>query len=288
VAKRLYAIYMRQLFETHFVHADPHPGNLFVRPLETGSGEHEIAFVDFGMVTEIPERLRSALREFAIGLATRDARRMVESYVAAGSLLPDADIDRLVEAHDRILQHLWGVPLGAMRDVALSEAQEILTEYRDLLLSAPIQLQADMLFASRSVGLLAGLCTTLDPAFEPWSETVPFAERFAREQRSSSLPEMLDHVGKIMQGLIRLPTQVERILNRADHGTLGVQMLLGTDARSRVQGLERAVDRLSWMVGAGALLVSGAVLTAAGSSTVPRWLFAGAAISALIGLLKRR
>ena len=33
VARRVYGLYMRQFFITHFVHADPHPGNLFVRPL---------------------------------------------------------------------------------------------------------------------------------------------------------------------------------------------------------------------------------------------------------------
>jgi len=72
VARRLYGIYMEQFFVTHFVHADPHPGNIFVRPLpesadgldeDAGGGRpFQLAFVDFGMTTVIPERLREALR----------------------------------------------------------------------------------------------------------------------------------------------------------------------------------------------------------------------------------
>jgi len=303
VAKKVYAIYMRQLFETWFVHADPHPGNLFVRPVrrlcsdgacpgEGASGpepEVEIAFVDFGMVTEIPERLRAALREFAIGLATQDARRCVESYVAAGSLLPGADIERLIEAHEEIFHRLWGVPLGEMRDAAMAEAQGMLSEYRDLLLSAPIQLQADMLFATRAVGLLAGLCTTLDPEFEPWTETIPFAERFAREQSATSIPKLLEELGSGVRGLIRMPSKLDRLMDRIDRGSLGIETSLSGQARRSVERLERAVSRLSWTVAGAALLVSGSILTSTGGSglAMAPWLLAGAGICGLIALLAR-
>ena len=35
VAKKIYNFYLRQIFETHFIHADPHPGNIFIKPLPT-------------------------------------------------------------------------------------------------------------------------------------------------------------------------------------------------------------------------------------------------------------
>ena len=93
----------------------PHPGNIFIKPLPTEEEreqglteihpgdlvEHQadrpfqVVFVDFGMVTVIPSRLRSALKEYAIGVATRDAFRIVQSYVQAGTLLPGADLKRL-------------------------------------------------------------------------------------------------------------------------------------------------------------------------------------------------
>src|SRR6185295_3454408 len=151
VARDLYRIYLRQIFEHYFVHADPHPGNLFVRPLTVGdeapfapgdtagpppAGEarpFQIAFVDFGMVAVIPERLRNALREYAIGLGTRDAARLVHSYVAAGVLLPGADLRRLEEVHEELFARFWGVSIGSLRDTAFSEAQYFFREYRDLL-----------------------------------------------------------------------------------------------------------------------------------------------------------
>ena len=42
VAKKFYNLFMEQIFATNFVHADPHPGNVFIKPLthpDEGSGE---------------------------------------------------------------------------------------------------------------------------------------------------------------------------------------------------------------------------------------------------------
>jgi predicted unusual protein kinase regulating ubiquinone biosynthesis (AarF/ABC1/UbiB family) len=141
VASTLYQLYLRQIFVHHFVHADPHPGNLFVRPLPAPGEEpiapgqavgpppgerhrrFQIAFVDFGMTAEIPEHLRAALREYVIGLGTRDAERIVRSYMTAGVLLPGADLRRLAEMHEELFDRFWGVRIGDLRDVALSEAR---------------------------------------------------------------------------------------------------------------------------------------------------------------------
>ena len=55
VARQLYRTYMRQIFVHHWVHADPHPGNIFVKPTGNGGedeGSFQVVFVDFGMVAE--------------------------------------------------------------------------------------------------------------------------------------------------------------------------------------------------------------------------------------------
>ena len=113
VARKVYTVYLSQFFVTFRIHADPHPGNIFVRPLPTveeaasprySSGfppedaapyafdrPFALYFIDFGMVIEMPPRFRTALREFVIGLGTRDARRVLNSYSQVGVIQPGAD-----------------------------------------------------------------------------------------------------------------------------------------------------------------------------------------------------
>ncbi len=290
LAKKLYGVYMRQFFLTHFVHADPHPGNLFVRLCGGGSagGEgdapFELAFVDFGMMTTIPERLRQGLKEFAIGLGTRDARRIVDAYVTAGTLLPEADLERLVEAHEAILARFWGVRISQLKEVAFAEARHLAREYRDLLFEAPIQVQADMLFALRAVGILAGLCTALDPDFDPWAETLPFAERLLRDD---SRRGVLEELGEVARALVRAPAQLDRLLAHVERGGIAVTSSFSPEAQWRLQHLERAVDRLAWFVAASGLLVAGAVLQKEGDHRLSIGLLIASAVSLGLGLWRR-
>jgi len=303
VARTVYRIYMQQIFVHHFVHADPHPGNLFVRPLpvegEAGfgpgdpagppaSGEarpFQIVFVDFGMVAAIPERLRGALREYAIGLGTRDASRMVHSYVAAGVLLPGADLRRLEEVHEALFERFWGVRIGDLRDVAFSEAAYFLREYRDLLYEIPFQVQVDLLFTSRAVGLLAGLSTQLDPAFDPWAETMPFAQRLAEEELKRDWRGLLRELLVQGQALLALPQRMDAFFSRAERGTLTVQTSLNPEAKKMVQRLERSIQRMAWMVVAAGLLITAALSR---SDPWAPWLVGAASATFLWGVLAKR
>ncbi|HVT60613.1 MAG TPA: AarF/UbiB family protein [Thermoanaerobaculia bacterium] len=307
VARHLYRLYMQQIFVHHFVHADPHPGNLFVRPLPVGGeqpcarGEavgppadgsarpFQIVFVDFGMVAEIPERLRAALREYVIGLGTRDAARVVHSYVSAGVLLPGADLKRLEEVHEALFERFWGVRIGDLREVAFAEARHLLVEYRDLLYEAPFQVQVDLLFVGRAVGLLAGLSTQLDPRFDPWAETLPFAERLAAAELRHNWRELLREGAAQARTLLGLPRRVEALLARTERGVLAVQATPSPESRRGAERLERAVRRLAWTLAAAALLLAGALLRVhLPADSLGSWLMLLAAAVFLAGLFVGR
>lgn len=311
LAKALYRTFMRQLFVHDFVHADPHPGNLFVRPLaagEGGAGEaaaggrgeggaadppagrpFELVFVDFGMVAVIPHRLRAALREALLGLATRDAERIVHAAHAAGLLLPGADLRRLIEVHEDLFQRFWGVRIGDVRGVALSEARYFFREYRDLLFELPFQVQVDLLYVSRAVGLVAGLTTSLDPRFDPWAETMPFAEQLRREEMAPTATAWLRLLGEQAVVASRLPEKVDRVLSRADRGTLEVQVTIAPERWRPLERVERMTRRLGWSVLAAALLVSGSLLRAAEpADPLAPWLWGAAVAAFLWGILRGR
>lgn len=294
VARTVYRIYLQQVFVHAFVHADPHPGNLFVHALpkaaddEGGGGASgfRIAFVDFGMVADIPEHLRDALRDYAIGIGTRDAARVVRAYDAAGALLPGADRQRLIEAHEALFDRFWGVPIGDLRRVAFSEAGYFFHAYRDILREAPFQVQVDLLFVGRAMGMLAGLTTGLDPEFDPWAETVPFAKRLTRDGTEGG---MWGEIWKEAQRLLRLPFQLEAFLTRALAGSLSVRSAEVREAHERLARLERHVMTAGWLVvGCGCLVCGSLFAVAPLADRAPAPWFFGAAAVALLAALWRR
>jgi predicted unusual protein kinase regulating ubiquinone biosynthesis (AarF/ABC1/UbiB family) len=300
VARRLYRCYMEQIFVHHFVHCDPHPGNLFVRPLdascEVGEGPgavrggrpFQIAFVDFGMMSTIPERLRAALSEVAIAIGTRDARRLVQAYRDAGVLVRGADLGRIEEAHRDLFDRFWGVKLADLQGVALSEVAPMVREYRDLIYSAPFQFPVDLLFSLRAVGILAGVATSLDPELDPWAETRPFAEELAKEGLGELARRGLREASEAGRLLLRLPAGLVRATELADGEGLRVRADLSEDARRALRRIERATARLGWTVTAAALFLGGLGLELAreGAGAVP-WLWGAAGVAFLWGLIRR-
>lgn len=294
VAQKFFQIYMTQYFITNFVHSDPHPGNVFVKPLPHPTepagttfapGEtvpykaerpFQIAFVDFGMMVIVPERLRAGAREYMMALGTRDAYRVVQSYVKAGVLLPGADLKRLEEVHEAFFERFWGVQISKLQEKAFEQSDHFLHEYRDIVYDAPFQFPTDMLFVMRAAGLLAGITTSLNPEFNLWAETMPFAERLAKDELRENWRGWVEEAANWGQLALNLPKRVDHVLTQAQRGNLLIQTALTPDTRKLVQRLERSIHHLSGTVLAVGLLIAGVL---AGSQT---WLGAGLIVGAVV------
>jgi predicted unusual protein kinase regulating ubiquinone biosynthesis (AarF/ABC1/UbiB family) len=247
-----------------------------------------LIFVDFGMVAVIPESMRGAMRDVAIAVGTRDARRLVQAYYDAGVLLPGADRQRIEELHDVLFARFGGVRMGQLSDVAIHQAVFLMREYRDLIYDLPFQFPTDIMFAVRAVAILSGMATRLDPGFDPWAATLPFAERLASQELERNWRGLLDELGSIVQLALRLPARLDRFLTAAERGDLVQQTSLAPDAAKTIRRLERSIDRLTWTVLAGGLLLTGMMFqTSSGPSPTTTALFVAAALVFLWGLTRR-
>jgi predicted unusual protein kinase regulating ubiquinone biosynthesis (AarF/ABC1/UbiB family) len=238
--------------------------------------------VDFGMVAVIPDRLRANLRNYLIGVGTRDSPRIVQAYIDAGILLPGADRKRLEEVHDVMFQRLWGVKMGQIRDMALEEAEFLLREYRDLIYEMPFQLPADILFVGRAVGILSGMATSMDPDFDPWAAMLPFAETLAGEELARDWRGWLKEIEALIRLMLHLPRRLDQFMALAQRGELTMQVALSPDTARALRRLERSVDRLTWGVIFASLLISGTMLRL---SEGPNWPSTGLFVLAGLVLL---
>jgi len=248
VARRLYQVYLKQVFEDGFFHADPHPGNLFVAPLEGegsgGSGRpFRLHFVDFGMVGWISPEARRWLREAAIGLGTRDAGRIVRAMDALGFLLPEADRTLVRRAVERLLDRIWGLSMRALREWSLTEVETLFLEFRELLLRFPFQIPQDFLLLGRTLGLLAGLVTRLDPEFNVFEEAEPFARRLLEEEPWGWVEQILEAAW----GILRTPLDLQRFLERSLRGELQWRVTF-PEARETLSLITEGFQRLIWQL----------------------------------------
>jgi len=260
VAKVLFDIYLKQIFEDGFFHADPHPGNLFVTPrpvTEENKAGWQLTFVDFGMVGSVPEGLREGLRDMLIGVGTRNAAKVVESYQTLGVLLPGADLKLLEQAETQLFDRFWGMSMSELRNVDHREMGQFAMQFRELMYEMPFQLPHNLLLLGRTVAILSGMCTGLDPHFNLWGELAPYAQKLVKDAGVSSWEFWLDQIGELVKQLVALPAQTGRVMTRLERGELNVNT---PQVNRQIYHLESAVNRLTGSVVFAAFLFGGVFL----------------------------
>jgi predicted unusual protein kinase regulating ubiquinone biosynthesis (AarF/ABC1/UbiB family) len=291
VSRRLFDTYLKQLFVHNFVHADPHPGNLFVQPQPPAAGQERsfrLVFVDFGMVATVPEQVRQHLREFLVGFATRDAARLVRAYQGAGVLLPGADVARIEQMEAEMMRRYAGMTMKQARRIPMSEWESLAHEYRDLFYEMPIQLPSGLLFIGRALAVLFGMATSLDPDFDPWQAIQPFAAKMAAEEGKRGVQDLLGEAEKLVRAALSLPGQADRFFRQASGGELTVRTRWNPEAMRSTRRIEVAVNRLAGTVVFASLLLAGAaVYVARGGDALSYGLFGAAGVALLVTVTRR-
>jgi len=291
VAQRLFRAYLQQVFYDGFFHADPHPGNLFVHPLDWGRDNgglpgrpFYLVFVDFGMVGHITPAVKAQLRELVIALGTRDPARLVSAYQRLGFLLPGADLALIERATTRVLDRFWGISMGELAQLDYEAVRDLLRDFRELLYDLPFQVPQDFIYLGRMMGILSGMATQIDPDFNVFAEAEPFARQLLSEEMGGGWETLRQEVERWTRMLFGLPGQIDLVLTKTAQGKLELRVGPDWEGRQMMQRVEIALDRLLWGISGSALLLSGVILGANGQTDVARWLYGGAG-AALLRLL---
>ena len=89
VAHAISEAFVHMIFKEGFVHGDPHPGNMFVRPKEDNSGEIELVLLDHGIYSNLNEDTRINYAKLWRGILNQDEPLIRESSLALGADLYD-------------------------------------------------------------------------------------------------------------------------------------------------------------------------------------------------------
>jgi len=76
IDRNILNIFSQQLFHTGFIHADPHPGNILIRPGTGKLKSHQVVLLDHGLYEEIKDDVREALAGLWMGIVNNDHTEM--------------------------------------------------------------------------------------------------------------------------------------------------------------------------------------------------------------------
>jgi predicted unusual protein kinase regulating ubiquinone biosynthesis (AarF/ABC1/UbiB family) len=248
-ARILANAYLNQVLIDGYFHADPHPGNLFLRE---GSHGVEVVFIDFGMIGEIPPKMRAGIRKLVFTLVARDVDGAVGALRELGFIKKEEDIDKVRIALSFVLDKFIGISLGQLKEMDFRKAFD---EINYVVYSQPVYLPADFSFLSRALETLIGLCTSLSPKLNFLEESKPFIQRMAQGDTVGAsdsnpmsgamgilqgvfTPEFLEQLQGNFLKLITLPRDLSNTLDKLENGRIQVQFQ-SAELKQIVERVER-------------------------------------------------
>ncbi|MEM9491096.1 MAG: AarF/UbiB family protein, partial [Myxococcota bacterium] len=263
LARQVVELYCQQIFTDGLYHADPHPGNILVRPCEHSDSGMCVVFLDFGAVAEVSTEMREGLVELLQGGITGDTERVVAAMRQMGFVARGADdriFERVVEYfHDRFQEEISLESLN-LRDIKFDPEKglENLADLRRMditmrELSANFHVPKEWILFERTLLLLVGLCTALDPSMNPMTVIKPYIERFVLGDEGDWSTLVVDTTKDLALSVASLPGELRKFLRTAQSGELSL----------RFRNLERssqAVYRLGHQGIVAAIGIAGAAI----------------------------
>jgi len=223
VANRTVEAYFHQFFDEGFFHADPHPGNIFVKPGTPDNGPI-IEFVDFGMVGSITSAMKKSMRDLFLSFLTRDSETMVEALSHLGFIGKGANTSALERGLSLLLEQFYGLTLGEAREMDIPEVAD---EIAKLLYGQPFQIPAQFAFTGRAISTLVGVSTGLAPDFNLIEVAVPYARKFLglnTEDIGRTIQQLLSQLLETVNTLLKMPRTIERILTKLEAGQFVINL----------------------------------------------------------------
>ncbi len=166
---------LRQLLEHGFFHADPHPGNLLATP------EGKLAYLDFGMMSQVRPPQRYGLLEAVVHLVNRDFDGLAQDYIKLEFLSPDTDLTPIIPAFANVFSDALGASVAEMNFKSITDQlSELMYEY-------PFRVPAYYALIIRSLVTLEGIAIKVDPNFKVLSKAYPYV---AKRLLSDPAPEL--------------------------------------------------------------------------------------------------
>ena len=217
VANRAVEAYFHQFFDEGFFHADPHPGNIFVKQDNPDDGP-VIEFVDFGMVGSITSSIKKSMKELFLGVLTRDSETIVQALSNLGFIGKGANTSALERGISLLLEQYYGMTLGEARDMDIPEVAD---EIAKLLYGQPFQIPAQFAYTGRAISTLIGVSTGLAPDFNLIDVAVPYARKFLgldTEGIGQTIQQLMAQLLETLNTLLKMPRTLESILTKLEAG----------------------------------------------------------------------
>jgi ubiquinone biosynthesis protein len=249
LAEQLFRAYLQQILVDGFVHADPHPGNVFL------TDDNRIALLDLGMVTRISPGMQEKLLRLLLAVSEGRAEDAANVALTLGDVQPDFDEKGFRrDVADLVAQNV-GATVGQMQIGRAVLALARMSGERGIRVEPELAVLGKTLLNLDQVG------RTLDPDFDPNAAIRRNASELMRQHvfKSLSPSNLLAGAMELKEFAGNLPRRINTILDHVANNQLEVKVD-AIDEKMLLEGFIKLANRITMGLILASLIVGAALL----------------------------
>ncbi len=249
VTERGARLFLRQVFDHGFFHADPHPGNIFVLP------HNVICLLDFGMMGTVDRATREDFVDLLDGAVNGDERRAGRALLKLTRTEKEPDLRALERDLADFMGQYLHRPLGEIR------IGRVIQHLFGVTARHGLSIPADLFLMMKAFSTVEGVALALDPDFDLIVRARPFLERvkLARYSPHRISEDLLQLSTELMGFLQSFPQESLEIARRIRRGQLRLQVDQPNIDRV-LDTHDRISNKLSFSIIIAALLIGSALI----------------------------
>ncbi len=245
-------IYLTQIFEYGYFHADPHPGNILVRR------DGVLCLLDFGMVGKLNRRDKFAFASVLVGIAQKN------TSMAAAAL-------RRLSVEDDIKDYgVFEYELGEVveefsaQSVGEANMADSAQKLQKIIFDNKMKVPGSIFLILRAMTILEGIGKDIHPNFIVYDFVRPYGAMLLKQQLAPDyLGEEAFRIGsEFWSFLSGFPNEIKDILRKTRRGTLSFNVQHG-GLEPQVNQITNTMQRVALILLSSAMMLTAAILHAA-------------------------
>lgn len=249
LAEELFAAYLDQILADGFLHADPHPGNVFI------TDDGRLALLDLGMVAHLPQGVRESLLKLLLSVTEGRTDEALDAARSLGEELPTFDEDHLRrEITELVAQH----EQATARDI---DVGAVMMEVSRISRESGLRPPPELALLVRALLNLDRVGRALAPDFDPNDAVRRHAADLMTGQmwHSASPSNLFAAALEAKEFAEKLPGRVNRVAEDLANGEFTVNVD-SVDEDRIIDGLHRVANRIAMGLVIAALIIGAAML----------------------------
>jgi ubiquinone biosynthesis protein len=252
LAQKGMKLIFEQIFNHGFFHADPHPGNIFIKDCCT------IVFLDYGMMGTLrPEHL-NFLGKYVLGYLHRDAHAITEALLLLSGKRTFTQFKDLEFQVSDMLAHYKYLSIKEM------DFGKVMNESIDIIVKFGLSIPPSIYLLLKALITIERVAVTLNPEIDFANEIKPYAVELMKQQYNPKriASEVFDAIKDYYRLLTEFPSEINEIIYKIKEGKFKTMIEL--------KGFEPVIDHMD----TASNRVSAAIVVAAliiGASIISQW-----------------